>query len=68
VPSELIRANLATHPTKWARARPFHDVKVWKEDSMFLENKNVQQRFWSLLQAYDHHQEIMPYNGVKKMT
>ncbi len=49
VPSELIRANLATHPTKWARARPFHHMRFGVGDSMiFFEKKKklVQARFW----------------------
>jgi hypothetical protein len=49
---EPTRASYATHPTYWARARPFHDIKVWSgRFNALLKNSSSTDTFWSILQV-----------------
>jgi len=49
------------------KAKTHHSMTLWSTvaDST---NFHVHQRFVSLLQVYDHHQNIMSANVVKKIT
>jgi hypothetical protein len=46
----------------------FHDIKVLGGRFNNLKKENVQQRFWSLLQVFNHHQKIISYNVIKNLS
>jgi hypothetical protein len=49
-----------------SEAIPSHQGLGWQIQWSTKKIHVQQTTFWSLLQAHDHHQKIMPYNVVKE--